>query len=251
MGKVDLDFKPSVPVFDACISLGRRYNRYVRVDDVAGTLAVMDRAGVQRALAYSPHALDFDSVDGNAYLMEMIKGQPRLVPQFAVNPAFDSLDGIAASMKKHGVRSVRIAPGFQRYPLREWVVKPFFDWLAANKTPVWVAAEEIDPSEFQTTVAARPEIKFVLSQVHFMHQSWVVPLLKSLPNVSIEISRMIQPNSFNDLIDAIGVERVLFGSRFPDSAMAPQLYYLHTPGLSHAQLKAICAGNLERLLGEG
>ncbi|MBM3933838.1 MAG: hypothetical protein FJ319_05980 [SAR202 cluster bacterium] len=251
MGKVDLDFKPSVPVFDACITVGRRYDRYIRVDNVADTLATMDRAGVQRALAYTPHALDFDSVEGNSYLMEMIKGQPRLVPQFAVNPSFDDLPLMAKSMKQHGVRSLRIAPKFQRYPFREWVLGPFFDWLEANRTPVWVAAEEIDPSEFHATVSGRPGLRFVMSQVHFMHETWAVPLLMSLPNVSIEVSRMLQPNSFNKLIDAIGAERVMFGSRFPDSAMAPQLYYLHRSGLSQSQLQAVCAGNLGRLLGKG
>ena len=31
--------------------------------------------------------------------------------------------------------------------------------------------------------------------------------------------------------------------------MAPQLYHLHRMGLDESTLKAICAGNLERLLG--
>lgn len=248
MGKVDLDFKPSVPVFDACVSLGRRYDRYVRVDNVADTIAVMDRAGVERAVVYTPHAVDFDSIDGNAYLMEMIAGQSRFVPQFAVNPAFDSLDAIGASMRKHGARSLRIAPKFHRYPFREWVLQPFFDWLEKNNTPVWISAEEIEPAEFHATMAARPNVKVVLSQVHYNHKSWADPLLRSLPNLSIEVSRTIQPYAFNRLIDAIGAERLMFGSRFPDSAMAPPLYFLHRSGLSQSQLSAICGGNLERLL---
>ena len=44
------------------------------------------------------------------------------------------------------------------------------------------------------------------------------------------------------------LERVLFGSRFPDSPMAPQLYNLERSGLEHSALEAICAGNLDRLL---
>ena len=52
----------------------------------------------------------------------------------------------------------------------------------------------------------------------------------------------------NTLIDAVGHERVLFGSRFPDSPMAPMLYSLHRSGLSEEELRAICSGNLEKLL---
>ena len=73
-------------------------------------------------------------------------------------------------------------------------------------------------------------------------------MLKSLPNLSIEISRLLIPDGVNTLIDAIGFERVMFGSRFPDSPMAPMLYSLHRSGLSDEELRAICSGNLERLL---
>ena len=53
----------------------------------------------------------------------------------------------------------------------------------------------------------------------------------------------------NIAIDAIGEERIVYGSGFPESAISPQLYQLHRYGFSDSTLKAICAGNLERLLG--
>ena len=62
MGEVDLNFKSSVPPFDACVALGRRFNRYVRSDTLEGLITTMDRAGVDKALAYSPHAIDFDNI---------------------------------------------------------------------------------------------------------------------------------------------------------------------------------------------
>ena len=66
VGQVNLRFKPTVPVFDANVSLGRRHNRRVAVDTAEGTLRAMDRAGIDRALVYSPHAAAYDSRDGNA-----------------------------------------------------------------------------------------------------------------------------------------------------------------------------------------
>ena len=76
-----------------------------------------------------------------------------------------------------------------------------------------------------------------------------MPLLRSLPNAYIEISRFVSVDGVARLLEAVGGERVLFGSRFPESSMAPQLYNLHLNGLSNEVLAAICAGNLERLLG--
>ena len=53
MGEVDLRFRPSVPVFDANMALGRRHDRRVLFDSVEDALREMDRAGVDRALVYS------------------------------------------------------------------------------------------------------------------------------------------------------------------------------------------------------
>ena len=60
MGKVDFDFKPSVPVFDANVSLGRRHDRRVSVDTAEGTLAAMNKAGVERALSARPDLILMD-----------------------------------------------------------------------------------------------------------------------------------------------------------------------------------------------
>ena len=60
MGEVDLDFEPTVPVFDANVALGRRHDKPVSVDTAAGVLQVMDDSGVGRALVYAPHAATYD-----------------------------------------------------------------------------------------------------------------------------------------------------------------------------------------------
>ena len=52
MGQVDLEFKPTVPVFDANVALGRRHDWIVSADadTPEATLAELARAGIQRAL---------------------------------------------------------------------------------------------------------------------------------------------------------------------------------------------------------
>ena len=64
MGDVDLSVRPSVPVFDANVALGRRHDRRVAMNDVVGTLAEIDRTGVRRALVHVPHAAAYDSREG-------------------------------------------------------------------------------------------------------------------------------------------------------------------------------------------
>ena len=251
MGQVDLDFKPTVPVFDANVSLGRRHDRRVSAagDTPEATLAEMAKAGIQRAVVYSPHAVNFDSKDGNNLLFETVQGHDALVPQYVCNPSVDNLDQFSAEIAERNIRSVRLAPTDHGYPFRDWLAGDWLEWMGSTEMPFWVAAPAIDPSELRETMAAHPNVNFVLAEVHYSHLPWAVPLLKSLPNAYIEISRFVMVNGIARLLDAVGGERILFGSAFPDSPMPPQLYNLHLNGLDNDVLAAICAGNLERLLG--
>ena len=248
MGNVDLDFRPSVPVFDANVALGRRHDRRVRVDTVEGTLKAMSRVGVGRALVYSPHAASFDPGDGNLVLLEMIEGEPRLVPQFVCIPS-DDLESFAAGVKERGVRSVRLLPKLHNYPFRDWVVKPWLRWLAAEDIHLWIPSEQIDPSELHETLTEHRDLNVVLAEVPYRHAAWALPLLRSLPNLHVEMSWFLTTDGVSKLMDAVGDRRILYGSRFPDSAMGPHLYHLHRCGLSESSLAAICSGNLERMLG--
>ena len=248
MGHVDLSFRPSVPVFDANVALGRRHLRLVRVDTLKGTLESMSLAGIGRALVYSPHAAAFDSRDGNQSLLDSILGEPRMVPQFVCNPSFDDLDAFAAQVKGVGVRAIQMLPALHMYPFRDWVVGPWLDWVASEHLSLCLPAEEIDPSALVDVLSERPGVTVVLSVVHYSHLSWAMPLVRRLPNVCVEISRFVVMDGISRLMKAVGQERIIFGSRFPDSPMAPQLYHLHRCGLSETALGAICSGNLERIL---
>ena len=256
MGQVDLSFRPAVPVFDANVALGRRHDRVVSEDGADGTLKEMDRLGVGRALVYAPHAATFDTMEGNETLLEMVGGEPRLVPQFVANPAYDDLRSFAPAVRAAGVRSLRMFPAFHDYPFRDWMLGPWLEWLEDEELPVWLpveyeenqTAEKLDPHEVYDTLKAHPKVNAVLTEVQYKHFSWAIQLLRSLPNVYLELSRWVIMDGVPRLLDAVGDERILYGSRFPDGAMGPQLYNLHNHGLDKAALANICSRNLERIL---
>ena len=262
MSVSETDFRPSVKVFDANVALGRRHDRRVTFDTARDTLAEMDRVGVQQALVYSPHAATFDTRDGNRLLLDMIDGESRLVPQFVCNPSYDDLDSFARGMRDAGVRSLRMLPGLHRYPFVDWIVGPWLRWAASEDIPIWMPVEygvpvrrdqlfvhQFDPVTLHDTLASHPA-QVVLSEVQYTHANWALKLLESLPNLSIEISRFVGTDVIADLLRTVGPRRILFGSRFPESTMAAQLYNLHNCGLDERTLVAICSDNLERLLGK-
>jgi len=206
---------------------------------------------------YAPHAAAFDSAEGNAGLLEAIGDESRLMPQFVCNPTFDDLDETAAQIEAADVRAVRMVPTLHHYPFRSWVVGEWLEWLSARGIPLWLPASyetnwhdgaDLDPHAVHETVRQFPDLTVVLCEVHYVQASWAPPLLRSLPNLSIEVSRYVIADGIARLIEDVDPGRVMFGSRFPEQAIAPQLYHLHRLGLNETDLRAVCGGNLARLL---
>jgi len=82
------------------MALGRRHDRRVLSDSVEDALRAMDRAGVQRALVYSPVSSP-DPVGANRRLLELLADEPRLVPQFVCSPVRDAVEA-STSWGDHG-----------------------------------------------------------------------------------------------------------------------------------------------------
>lgn len=261
MGQVDLDFMPDVPVFDANINLGRRHDKRVEIDDAEGTIAAMRQVGISRALVYSAHAAYWDPEEGNQILIDTVDNYPSLIPQFIASP-YDDLDRFIKTAQHNDIRSVRMLPSLYNYAFRDWAIKPWLDWFSSEKIPIWLPVEytthveknfgrkrAIDPTQVYDTLTSHPDLNVVLCDLGDQDFPWAFLLLKSVSNLYLELSGYVAPNGISMAIESIGAERILFGSRFPDAAMSPQLYNLHRCGLSEAALKAICSENLERILG--
>ena len=257
MSKVKLNFTPSVPVFDANVALGRRHDKAVSVESPHDTKLEMERARIDHALVYSPHAASYDSGEGNQMLLDSVNGSDNLIPQFVCNPAFDDIDQVVIGLKNNNILSVRMFPGLHNYPFTSWVVESWLDWLSEAGIPLWLpityeqlgSAYPVEPRDIYETVSAWPDLKVVLVEATYHDASWVFPLLKALPNLYLELSRFVLTDGIASIINLIGAERVLFGSRFPESAISPQLYSIHHCGLDSNSLKAVCSGNIKSLLG--
>jgi predicted TIM-barrel fold metal-dependent hydrolase len=122
------------------------------------------------------------------------------------------------------------------------------EWLSSTSTPLWIPSNEVPVEQLYNTLKIFPDVQIVLSEVHYVSVPWVLPMLKNLHQVNIEISRFVIPDGISKLIECSGSNRILFGSRFPDSPIGPQLYNLEKSIPNKEILSAVCSGNLKRLL---
>ena len=124
------------------------------------------------------------------------------------------------------------------------------EWITESKLTLFIPATDINPNEFHSVLKSFPKSKVVLSDLHYTHVPWAIPLLKSIPNLYVEISKFSIADSIVRLRQTVGDNRILYGSKFPYQPMGPQLYSLHRWDLNETTLADICSNNLSTILGQ-
>jgi hypothetical protein len=244
-----LSFRPRVPVFDANVRVGGLPHAPSPCLDRTALLSEMERHGVARALIYHALAEEVSPVEGNVLLMAWLGPDDRLVPQWSVLPTADSLAQLEDLCERQLVSSVRLhdtrAVGL---PFRSWAYGELLAWLSTRRVPLWIPLPGADADELVTTLERYPELPTVLVGAHYVHHLQVRPLLKRLPSAHLELSRYEPLGEIEALCDEFGASRLVYGSWYPQYAMGPMLFYLHSTRLNDYELALVCAGNLERIL---
>ena len=147
-GAVSMDGERSAPdrwgFFDACAVVGRGVSRSAdSPTSAAELLADMDRHGVAEGMVVDCLARENHPTDGNARVLEVCRGEPRLHPGWVAlphGPADEQLPGEAfvEEMRRNRVGAVYLYPEQYRFGLADWCVDDFLEPLAAVGVPIFV-----------------------------------------------------------------------------------------------------------------
>lgn len=245
-----LNFQPRVPVFDANVGVGHRHDRPSPFSTAGGLLEEMGRHGVDRAVIYHVQGESISAIRGNEALLGWEGDAFSL--QWVAGPGEDSLRQLRAFHADGGVQSVRLhSPEEGRVPFVEWLYGELLEWLSAEGIPLWVSLADGSPVEIVDTLRRFPDLRVVLVGAHYVHSVVLRPMLRQLPEAFLELSRFENLAGVESLVGEVGARRLIYGSYYPRYAMGPMLFYLHHLEISGEDLASICAGNLDRLLGEG
>ena len=245
---ISLNFQPRVPVFDANVGVGHRHDRPSPFSEANELLEEMQRHGVDRAVIYHVQGEAISAIRGNEALPGWAGDAFSL--QWVAGPGDDSLRQLKGFHATERVVSVRLhSPEGGRVPFVDWLYGPLLDWLSAERIPLWVSLADGSTTEIANTLQRFPDLTVVLLGAHYVHSTMISPMLRRLPKTFLELSRFENLAGVETLVAEMGAERLLYGSYFPRYAMGPMLFYLHHLNIDDSDLAAICAGNLERLLG--
>jgi len=243
-------FSARVPVFDANVGVGHRHDRPAPFESPTDLLKEMDRHGVERALIYHVQGESISSIDANKALTQWLEDD-RLSPQWMLGTDDDSLGQLRDLRADGRLNCVRLHDAGGSVPLVDWVYGESFDWLSSEGIPLWISLVDAATKEVVEMLRPFPDLDVALLGAHYVHASLVRGILRTLPRARLELSRYEVLGGAEALVREFGAHRLLYGSYYPRYAMGPMLYYLHQLDFTEMELAAVCAGNLQDLLGTG
>ena len=244
----------SIQRFDVNCFLGKWPEGGSTLDDSGALLAAMDRLGIARALVR--HSLGWHDVPalGNSVLTAQLSGQERLLPCWvALSPVAGEMGSIEqwlAALAQNQVRAVCLYPAAHGYPLAAWQCDGLLGPLAERRYVLLLEVTEVQWEPLHWLCATYKELRVVVLNTYYRLLRPLYALLDAHPNLYVDSSTLCGFRAIEDLCGRFGAERLLFGTAQPRADGAGAVAMLNYAFLDAAQIQAISAGNLERLLEE-
>ena len=233
-------------------------------------IASMDEAGVDISvianIGWTTHEL---CVETNDYILESISRYPqRLIGFGAVQP--QSPDAAVAEIErcaKAGIKGIgEMRPDIQLFDLTdELMMAPFVEAVRKHKLILLTHTSEpighnypgkggITPDVLYPFITSFPELTIVCA-----HWGGGLPFYALMPEVRKAITNVFfdtaaspllyTPQVYNQVIQLVGANRILFGSDYPLLAQGRQLKEIKALDLPEEIENLILSGNAQRLLG--
>lgn len=255
-------------IIDTNAYLGHFATRRLRYNTPEGLLGLMDRAGIARACVSSASAILYRNChSGNEELAEMLlpQGNPRLIPFAVLNPAYAGWErDLRWCHETLGARGVRLYPTYHGYTLSDACCLDLVEAAASLGMVIsgpqrtedyrqrhWlIDAPDVDPNAVARLVAARPEARFLVTNALGLGD--LLTKKDDLPrNYWVDICRpdAVYGRGALSLIDALGIDRIIFGSGIPFNYPEPATARLDVLQKAGYDVQMIASGNVTALLG--
>ncbi len=232
-------------------------------------IASMDKAGVDISvivnIGWTTHEL---CVETNDYILESIARYPRRLIGFCtVQPySYEAATTEIERCAKEGIRGVgEIRPDIQLFDLRdEEVMEPLIKVIRKHKLILLTHASEpvghnypgkgtITPDMLYPFITSYPDLTIVCA-----HWGGGLPFYALMPEVKQAMHNVFfdtaaspflySPQIYNQVIQLVGAEKILFGSDYPLLAQSRLLEEIRSLDLPEETRNLILSGNAQRLL---
>jgi hypothetical protein len=215
-------------------------------------IARMDEAGIDLAVIF-PFSGSADLSAGNSYVRDAKDRYPERFIRFAaVNPREHrgrSNEDIMAAIRAETVKGVMIDPRMHHFSLRSELVDPLMQACTALRLPVLVhlVGHGLDDCSPVADMARRhPGALIVVSPL--IHCPGWERIAGGEPNLYADTAKPMYPPHLDQLVTALGADRVLFGSETPMMSPLIELEKFRYSAIKPAVQQQIQGGNASRIL---
>lgn len=217
------------------------------LDDLTG---MMKAHGLRACCVMSTIGVLLDHMTGNTATRVASSENRALLPVATINPqVLVRPDTAVSALRGEGFRMVRFFPAIQGW---EPDYLPFLEMAEAcdaAKLPVMVRIERPGLATRMLRALPSTPVPLILEGITEHTVSEAACLARRYANVYVETSGLVSLGGIRHLVDAIGADRVLFGSGAPGRPMAAGLIIMCHSGLSDDQVAQVEGGNARRILG--
>ncbi len=222
----------------------------------AQLLAGMDASGIERAVVCPiDRNLAVDNAEGNDYVLAAAAQHPdRLIPFATANPWYGA--AAVAELQRAieaGARGLKLHSKLQGFTISDDIVNPLIEVAGEHGLPVFVHSGTMVCAEpLQVAMLARryPSVNFIMGHsgaTDFWND--MIPGITGIANIYLDTS-LNNPTSIGSYCEAMGPERLCFGSDFPQNTYPVELEKLQDAVPDEKQRRIVLAETILRLLGE-
>ncbi len=238
----------STPVIDINTVFGRRLESDPRYT-AAAVVADLDRHGVAVAFTCSRRGIDYSPGPGNRETLDAVRRHPALIPAGVLDPR-DSFgwQGEADRCLGAGIRLFRFFPRTQGWAVDSESFREILRYLRRKRAVVMIEASDGETASAVARVTAPFKSPVILAESFYGNAAEVMALMRRYSHLYADTSFLATVGAVRGMVDAVGHDRLLYGSAGPWHSMQKALNQLLDADLSPARKRAILAGNARRLL---
>lgn len=244
----------ALEAFDAHCWLGEtagpRLAREMRATSAGELLALLDRAGISRAVVFHTLAVHGDARLANEALLREVAGEARLIPG-AVSLPDDARDGGIERLIGRGVRLAAIHPSSHGFSLEAWCSGEMLTALEARRLPVIVPHTEVSWSAVEKVCREHPALPVLVeggAGKLIYHNRVLYALMRERGNLHLLLDALVGWRMVDDLARRFGPERLLFSSQLPLRDPNVGLGMLAWGEMDEGAKRRIAHQNLDRLV---
>ncbi len=217
-----------------------------------------DELGIEWIIASGTEALCGDPFEGNRYIERMtVRCRGRVRCYYVYNPIYGDrltereLDERFAGGAFVGIKTLA---DYWRVPVTDPSYKPAWEYAAKRRMPIlfhsWEGSCDT-PEQIATVAEQYPDATFIIAHAGGgdAGRAQAESVCKRLPNVCLEYcGSFCSRRSWRDTLDAVGADRVIFGTDTEGHDPAWELGRLLSENVTDGELELILGKNLERVL---